>query len=139
MGLLEGNADPLRCEKRQTRRRLLPAVAETELADPESLPVDNSAKLITCHLQYGETYLPELEYESDDLIRIRRDQLDVANYFPLYPVIYFDFRVTGDSKKLVLHYRLNEATNAHDYDIFAAVLNEEGIVIQQVGNELVVV
>ena len=120
---------------------------------------DNSAKLSTCRLQYGEAFTPELECEGDDQIRIRRDliqfayrkndyntgtQLDVANYPKLHPVIYFDLRatkesVTGDSKKLILHYRLNEAANAHDYEIFAAVLNEEEIVIQQVGSELVVV
>ena len=113
------------------------------LFDTFDLDGDNSAKLATCRLQYGETYLPELEYEGDDLIRIRRDliqfryrkneyntstQLDVSKYAPLYPVIYFDLRgtkesVTGDSKKLVLHYRLNEAANAHDYDVFTAVLN----------------
>ena len=129
------------------------------LFDTFDLDRDNSAKLATCRLQYGESYIPELEYEGDDEIRIWRDliqfryrkndyntgtKLDVSNYVPLYPVIYFDLRatkesVTGDSKKLVPHNRLNEAANAHDYNIFAAVLNEEEIVIQQVGNELVVV
>jgi len=40
---------------------------------------------------------------------------------------------------LTLHYRLNEAANAEDYTIYAAVLNEEEIVVKQIGNELVVV
>ena len=134
----------------QTREKDLLA-QNPYLFDTLDLDGDNSAKLATCCLQYGETYLPELEYERDDFIRIWRDliefryrkndyntdtQLDVTNYALLYPVIYFDLRttkesVTGDLKKLVLHYRLNEAANAHDYDIFAAVLNEEEIVIQQ--------
>ena len=60
----------------------------------------------------------------------------------MYSVIYFDLRatkesVTGDLKKLILHYGQNEAANA-DYTIFAAVLNEEELVIKQIGSELVV-
>ena len=119
----------------------------------------DSITLSTCRLQYGETFIPELGYEEEDQTRIRRDliqyryrkndyntgtQLDVAIYTSLYAVIYFDLRatkesVTGDSKKLIFHYRLNEAADAQDYNIFAAVLNEEEIVIKEVGNELVVV
>ena len=65
------------------------------------------------------------------------------NYSSLNPVVYFDLRatkesMTGDAKKLILHYRLNEAANAQDYIIFAAILNEEEVVIKQIGNELVV-
>ena len=44
----------------------------------------------------------------------------------------------GDPKNLTLHYQLNEVSNAQKYIIYAAVLNEEEIVIKQVGNELVV-
>ena len=40
---------------------------------------------------------------------------------------------------LTLHYRLNEAANAQDYIIFAAVLSEQEVVMKQIGNELVVV
>jgi len=47
--------------------------------------------------------------------------------------------VTGDPKSLTLHYRLNKAANAEDYAIVAAVLNEEFVVVKQIGNELVVV
>jgi len=47
--------------------------------------------------------------------------------------------LTGDPKKLELHYRLNEAANAQDYIIFAFVLNEEEFVLKQIGNELVAV
>jgi len=38
-----------------------------------------------------------------------------------------------------LHYRLNEAANAHDYTIYAAGLNEEEVVVKEIGNELVVI
>ena len=71
-------------------------------------------------------------------------KLQVANFSSIYRVLYFDLRsikesVTGDPKSLTLHYRLNEAANPHDYTIYAAVLNEEEVVVKQVGNELVVV
>ena len=36
-------------------------------------------------------------------------------------------------------YRLNEAADAHNYKIFAVVWHKKGLVIQQVGNELVAV
>jgi len=98
---------------------------------------DNSARLDTCRLQYGTTYYPELDYDYDFKIRILTDlinfryrkndyntgvQLQLANFDKLYPVIYFDLRntkesMTGDSKKLEFHYRLNEAANAQDYMI----------------------
>ena len=38
-----------------------------------------------------------------------------------------------------MHYRINEAANAHDYTIYAMVLNEEEVVMKQIGNELVAV
>ena len=47
--------------------------------------------------------------------------------------------MTGDPQELEFHYKLNEAANAQDYIIFAAVLNEEEFVLKQIGNELVVV
>jgi len=70
--------------------------------------------------------------------------MQVANFSKLYPILYFDLRpakesVTGDPKSLTLHYRLNEAANTQDYTIYAAVLNEEEVVVKQIGNELVVV
>ena len=71
-------------------------------------------------------------------------QLQLANFQTLYPIISFDLRntkesMTGDPKKLELHYRVNEAANAKDYTIFAVVLNEEEFVLRQIGNELVAV
>ena len=47
--------------------------------------------------------------------------------------------MTGDPKKLVFHYKLNEAANVQGYTIFAAVLNEKEIVLKQFGNEMVAV
>ena len=120
---------------------------------------DNSARLATCRLQYGTNFYPELEYDDDFKIRILNDlinfrfrkndyntgvQLQLANFQKLYPIIYFDLRnakesATGDPQNLEFHYRLNEAANAQDYMIFAAVLNEEEFVLKQIGNELVAV
>jgi len=118
---------------------------------------DGTARLDTCRLKYGTKFYPELDYDHDLKIRILNDlinfryrkndyntgvQLQIANFEKLYPIIYFDLRnteesVTGDSKKLEFHYRLNEAANAQDYNIFALVLSEEEFVLKKIGNELV--
>ena len=120
---------------------------------------DDSARLDTCRLQYGTKFYPDFDYDHDFKIRILNDlinyryrkndynsgvQLQLANFDKLYPIIYFDLRntkesVTGDSKKLELNYRLNEAADAQDYTIFAFVLNEKEFVLKQIGNELVAV
>ena len=120
---------------------------------------DASARLDTCRLKYGTQFYPELEYDHDFKIRIFNDlinfryrkndcntgvQLQLANFEKLYPIVYFDLRntkesITGDSKKLEFHYRLNEAANTQNYSIFAFVLNEKEFVLKQIGNELVVV
>ena len=59
-------------------------------------------------------------------------------------IYYFDLRadksnLTNDPQQLIFHYRLNEAANAHDYAIYAIVLNEEEIVVDKVGGGIVVV
>ena len=107
----------------------------------------------------GTNSYPDHPYDRDFKIRILNDlinfrfrkndyntgvQLHLANFEKLYPIIYFDLRntkesVTGDSKKLEFHYRLNKAANAQDYMIFALVLNEKEFVLKQIGNELVAV
>jgi len=71
-------------------------------------------------------------------------ELQTSNFGTIYPIIYFDLRsvkegVTGDPKSLTFHYHLNEAANAHNYTIYAAVLNEEEVVVKQIGNEFIVV
>ena len=118
---------------------------------------DDSARLDTCRLQYGTKFYPKIPYDHDFKLRILNDlinfryrkndynsgvQLQLANFEKYYPIIYFDLRntkesVTGDSKKLEFHYKLNEAAGAQDYTIFALVLNEKEFVLKQIGNELV--
>ena len=120
---------------------------------------DDSAKLSHCELQYRKDKFPLQQYNSDFKLRIlnaaenfryrKNDyntgtQLQVANFEKLYPFIYFDLRpikesVTGDPKNLTFNYWLNEAANAQDYTIYAAVLNEEEVVVKQIGNELVII
>ena len=121
---------------------------------------DNSAKLATCRLQYGSSqYYPELDYDENFKLRILNDlmnywyrkndyntgvQLQPNNFETLYPIVYFDLRdnkdnMTNDPKQMVFHYRLNEAANAQDYTIYAAILYESELVLRQVGNELVMV
>ena len=120
---------------------------------------DDTAKLSSCRLRYGTDFLPEVQYDGNFKVRILNDlvnyryrkndynsgtQLQTSNFSSLYPVLYFDLRsvkegVTGDPKSLTLEYRLNEAANAQDYTIYAAVLNEEEVAVKQIGNELVVV
>ena len=121
---------------------------------------DGSAALQTCRLQSGAgDFYPELDYAGDFKERILQDvsnfryrandyntgtQLNTLNYGTLYPVIYFDLRsnksnLTNDPQRLTFHYRLNEAANAQDYTIYAIVLNEEEIIIDKVGGEIVVV
>ena len=115
--------------------------------------------LSTCRLQTGANeFIPELDYASEFKERILRDvsnfryrtndyntgtQLNIVNYQSLYPLIYFDLRaektnLTNDPQQLVFHYRLSQAAAA-DYTIYAIVLNEEEMIIDKVGGEIVVV
>ena len=120
---------------------------------------DNTAKLSSCRLQYGTNYLPDLEYDSDFKLQILNDlvnyryrkkwvqlgyaatsrQLLVNLPYSLLWHQINQINLTGDPKSLTLHYWLNEAANAHDYTIYTVVLNEEEVVVKQVGNELVIV
>ena len=72
-------------------------------------------------------------------------QLNLANYNSLYPLIYFDLsyqaeKVTRDPKQLIFRYKLN-ANSAGDspFSVHAIVLYEETVVIDKIGNELVIV
>ena len=101
----------------------------------------------------------ELEYDSDhSKVRIFNDlmayairkndynsgtQLNLSNYEILYAVIFFDFsfqteKVTRDPKQLTFGYRLSANAN-QNFSVHAVVLYEEQIVIDKIGNELVVV
>ena len=120
---------------------------------------NNNSYLSTCRLQAGANeFIPELEYAAEFKERILRDvsnfryrandyntgtQLNIANYETLYPLIYFDLRadktnLTNDPQQLVFHYRLSQAAGA-DYTIYAIVLNEEEMIVDKVGGEIVVV
>ena len=118
-----------------------------------------NSTLSTCRLQKGANeFFPELDYSSDFKERILRDvtnfryrandyntgtQLNIANYSTLYPLMYFDLQadktnLTNDPQQLIFHYRLRAAAAAN-YTIYAIVLNEEEIIIDKVGGEIVVV
>ena len=120
---------------------------------------DANSFLLTCRLQVGASeFIPELEYTAEFKERILRDannfryrpndyntgtQLNIANYSTIYPLIYFDLRanktnLTNDPQQLIFHYRLSQASTAN-YTIYAVVMNEEEIVVDKVGGEIVVV
>ena len=70
-------------------------------------------------------------------------QLNLANYNSLYPLIFFDLsyqteKVTRDPKQLIFRYKIS-ADSAADFNVHAVVLYEESVVIDKVGNELVIV
>ena len=121
----------------------------------------NGSYLTTCRLEYSNgVFYPEVEYDSDSKVRIFNDlmaysykrndfntgtQLNLSNYNSLYGLIYFDLsyqaeRVTRDPKQLIFRYKLN-ANSAGDspFSVHAVVLYKEEIVIDKVGNELVIV
>ena len=115
--------------------------------------------LTTCRLEYGNgIFYPEIEYESESKVRIfnnlmsyamrRNDyntgtQLNLSNYNSLYSLIYFDLsyqadKVTRDPKQLIFRYKIN-ANSGVDFRVHAIVLYEEEIVIDKVGDELIIV
>ena len=121
----------------------------------------NGTYLTTCRLEYGNgVFYPETEYDSDCKVRIFNDlmsyamrrtdyntgtQLNPANYNSLYPLIYFDLscqaeKVTRDPKQLIFRYKLNANSAGNSpFNVPAIVLYDETIVIDKVGNELVIV
>ena len=121
----------------------------------------NGSYLTTSRLEYSNSvFYPENEYDSESKVRIFNDlmsyamrkndyntgtQLNLANYNSLYPLIYFDLsyqaeKVTRDPKQLIFRYKLN-ANSAGDsaFSVHAIVLYEETVVIDKIGNELVIV
>ena len=119
---------------------------------------NNNSSITTCRLEYGNgVFYPETEYDSESKVRIFTDlmsyamrkndyntgtQLNIANYNSLYPLIFFDLsyqteKVTRDPKQLIFRYKLN-ANAAANFNIHAIVLYEETVVIDKVGNELVI-
>ena len=115
--------------------------------------------LSSCRLEYGNgIFYPEVEYDSDSKVRIFNDlmtythrkndfnsgtQLNLSNYDELFPLIYFNLtfqaeRVTRDPKQLIFRYKLN-ANSADAFSVHAVILYKETVLINKVGNELVIV
>ena len=120
---------------------------------------DNNSHLTTCRLEYGNgVFYPETEYDSESKVRIFNDllsyamrkndyntgtQLNTSNYNSLYSLIFFDLsyqaeKVTRDPKQLIFRYKLS-ANSTAPFRVHAIVLYEEEVVIDKVGNELVIV
>ena len=120
---------------------------------------NNNSYLTTCRLEYGNgVFYPETEYDSESKVRIYNDlmsygmrknnynsgtQLNIANYNSLYSIIYFDLsyqtdKVTRDPKQLIFRYKLN-TKSAAPFNVHAIILYEEEVIIDKVGNELVIV
>ena len=120
---------------------------------------NNNSRLATCRLEYGNgIFYPETEYDSESKVRIFNDlmsysmkkndynsgtQVNIVNYNSLYSIIYFYLsyqaeRVTRDPKQLIFRYKLN-ANSAQNFNVHAIVLYEEEIIIDKIGNELVIV
>ena len=121
---------------------------------------DNNCKLLSCRLEYGNgVFYPELDYDEESKSRIFSDlmnyswkkndyntgtQLNVINWESLYPLLYFDLsyqaeQVSRDPKQLILRYRLNVASHADGFQVHAIVLYEQEVVIDKVGDQLVIV
>ena len=115
--------------------------------------------LSTCRLEYGNgVFYPELDYDQESKSRIFSDlmnyswkkndyntgtQLNVSNWDSIYPLLYFDLsyqaeQVSRDPKQLVLRYRINQASTS-DFQLHAIVLYEHDVVIDKVGDQLVIV
>ena len=120
---------------------------------------NNNSSLSSCRLEYGNnTFYPELEYDADSKVRIFNDlmsyayrkndfntgtQLNLPNFTSLYGLIYFDLTYqketpTRDPKQLILNYRLN-AVPAANVRAHAIVFYENEVIVDKVGNELMVV
>ena len=120
---------------------------------------NNNSYLTRCRLEYGNgVFYPETEYDSESKVRIYNDlmsygmrknnynsgtQLNIANYNSLYSIIYFDLsyqtdKVTRDPKQLIFRYKLS-ANSAAAFSVHAIVMYEEEIIIDKVGNEVVIV
>ena len=120
---------------------------------------NNNSHLSTCRLEYGNgVFYPELEYDTESKTRIYYDlmnyswkkndyntgtQLNVTNFSSLYPMLYFDLTyqaegVSRDPKQLNIRFRLSQAAAA-DFRVHAIVLYEEDVVVDKVGDLLVIV
>ena len=138
-----------------------PYLFDTFKLDSADNAVANHRYLTTCRLEYGNgIFYPETEYDSESKVRIFNDlmsygmrknnynsgtQLNLTDYNSLYSLIYFDLsyqteKVTRDPKQLIFRYKLNANTlDADAFSVHAIVLYKETVVINKVGNEMVIV
>ena len=119
---------------------------------------DNST-LSSCRLEYGNgVFYPELDYDVESKSRIFSDvmnyswkkndyntgtQVNVSNWDSIYSLLYFDLSyqgesITRDPKQLILRYRIN-TPSAADFRVHAIVLYEHEVVVDKVGDQLVIV
>ena len=134
---------------------------DTFKLDSADNAIDNLRTLTNCRLEYGNgIFYPETEYDSESKVSIYNNlmsygmrknnynsgtQLNLANHNSPYSLIYFDLsfqteKGTRDPKQLIFRYRINGTTaNADAFRVHAIVLYNEEIVIDMVGNELVIV
>jgi len=119
---------------------------------------NNNSSLASCRLEYGaNTFYPEMEYDADSKMIIFDDlmyyafqnnnmntgmQLNPHNFSSIYGLVYFDLTyqkeaITRDPKPLVLNYRLNVAPAA-DVRAHAIVFYEDEVIVNKVGNELMI-
>ena len=120
---------------------------------------NNNSSLKSCRLQYGSsTFYPEWKYEVDLKERIFNDlmsyayrkndfntgtQLNIHNFTSIYGLIYFNLTYqnetpTRDLKELNLNYSLN-VEPAADVRAHAIVFYENEVIVDKVGNELMIV
>ena len=144
------------------REKTNDAVANPYLFDTYKINLDDEASyLTTCRLEYGNgVFYPETEYDSDSKVRIFNDlmsygmrkndfntgtQINMSNYTSLFPLIFFDLsyqseQVTRDPKQLIFRYKLSaNSANNSPFKVHAIVLYEENVIIDKIGNELVIV
>ena len=122
---------------------------------------DANCSISSCRLEYGTgVFYPELSYDSESKARIFNDlmsyamrkndyntgtQLNLSNYEDLFSLIYFDLsyqaeKITRDPKQLVFNYKLNQNSAQNSpFSVHAIVLYEKSVVIDKIGNELVIV
>ena len=70
-------------------------------------------------------------------------QVNIANFSDIYPLLYFDLtyqtaELSRDPKQLNIRFRLSQAAAA-DFRVHAIVLYEEDVVVDKVGDQLVIV
>ena len=121
---------------------------------------NTNCTLLTAKLEVGSgIFYPETGYSSTQISRIFRDacnfkpnasneydtgnMLTLTNFGSLYGLIYFDLTYINETDSmenaaLTLHYRLN-IPPAAAYRIYALVLNEEEVILDTIGNDIVII